>query len=434
MRTNDRDTAIAALARLDSERVDQRDAWLKVGMILHKVFDGGNAGLEAWTVWSEQSEKFRPGECDRLWEGFDDSGELGLGTLVMWAKRDAPHLDGGSCPKSPTRSGPPPYRPKRITKPPKPLNSVVSATARAIGAQVVARWPYCDASGREVAWVVRFDFSDGTKTFRPFSRDGSGWKQGDPDGLWPLYRLNELLDAERVFLTEGEKASDAARSLGPPATTSAHGAQSPGKTDWSYMAGKTVVILPDNDHDGQRYAEKVTGILAGLSPCCTVKIVHLPDLPEKGDIVQFIEARKGAGLSDDAIRAEIEALAEAAETVELRPATVNDAKFLPFPTDAFPQPLRWFVEEGADAIGCDPSYVALPLLSSLAAAIGNTRRIELKRGYVEPCIVWTAVVGESGTKKSPPLDLVLQAVRERQRRAFHEWRIARKAYDAAYLR
>jgi hypothetical protein len=67
----------------------------------------------------------------------------------------------------------------------------------------------------------------------------------------------------------------------------------------------------------------------------------------------------------------------------------------PFPVEALPEPARGFVRAGAKAIGCDPSYVALPLLSSLAAAIGNTRRIRLEHGCTEPAIIWTAIVGRS---------------------------------------
>ena len=91
--------------------------------------------------------------------------------------------------------------------------------------------------------------------------------------------------------------------------------------------------------------------------------------------------------------------------------------FQPFPTDALPQPVRRFVRTGAQAVGCDPSYFALPMLTALAAAIGNTRRIELKRGWAAPPILWTAVVGESGTAKTPAFRIVMRPIRQREQRA-----------------
>ncbi len=75
--------------------------------------------------------------------------------------------------------------------------------------------------------------------------------------------------------------------------------------------------------------------------------------------------------------------------------------FTPFPLTALPEPARSFVKRGAQAIGCDPSFIALPLLAGLASAIGNSRRIQLKRTWEEPAIVWGVIVGDSGTLKSP---------------------------------
>ena len=66
--------------------------------------------------------------------------------------------------------------------------------------------------------------------------------------------------------------------------------------------------------------------------------------------------------------------------------------FKPFPTDVFPAPLRRLVEVGSKVIGCDPSFIALPALAVLASCIGNTTRVLLKRGWVEACVIWCAVV------------------------------------------
>jgi hypothetical protein len=83
--------------------------------------------------------------------------------------------------------------------------------------------------------------------------------------------------------------------------------------------------------------------------------------------------------------------------------------------------MREFVEEGARALGCDPAYIALPLISALASAVGNTRRVQLKSTWHEPCVIWTVVVGESGTLKSPALDLALENVRRRQAAEFTKY-------------
>ena len=81
--------------------------------------------------------------------------------------------------------------------------------------------------------------------------------------------------------------------LGLLATTSAHGADGAGLTDWEPLAGRRVVILPDNDKGGSGYAQKVASFLSQLSTPAKVKIVELPGLPEKGDCVEWIAERNG---------------------------------------------------------------------------------------------------------------------------------------------
>lgn len=107
--------------------------------------------------------------------------------------------------------------------------------------------------------------------------------------------------------------------------------------------------------------------------------------------------------------------------------------FVPFPVDVLPEPVRSFVIEGAKAIGCDTSYVALPLIPAIAAAIGNTFRIRLKLGWEEPPIVWTGIVGESGTMKTPAFRLAVKPTREAQKQAFKTHKLDVEMFAAEYL-
>ena len=94
------------------------------------------------------------------------------------------------------------------------------------------------------------------------------------------------------------------------------------------------------------------------------------------------------------------------------------AEFVPFPVEVLPWPVSTYIIEGAEAMGCDPSYIALPILSAAAAAIGNSRRIKLKDSWKEPAILWTAIVGDSGSMKSPAIDLAMRPLRRMQSEAF----------------
>jgi len=193
------------------------------------------------------------------------------------------------------------------------IEAAAFSLAYAIGGELVGNWPYYDGSNREVMRVLRFDRPDGKKEYRPIHLADDGWRVNDPPGKLLLYRLPELIGARTVYLCEGEKAADAARSLGLVATTTAHGAKSVDKSDLAPLRGKDVVILPDNDEPGRVYAQAIASVVSRMDGQTTAKIVTLPDLPDGGDIVEFIEDRTGEGKDIAAIKAEIEALAEQTE-------------------------------------------------------------------------------------------------------------------------
>jgi hypothetical protein len=330
-------------------------------------------------------------------------------------------------------SGPKPApKPAKSAKTWPTLDAAIAAAARSAGGEHVQTWTYQQGDGADAFHVARFNLADGSKQFRPVHHNDAGFVLADPPGMLPLYALPTLHGVSIVYVTEGEKAADAARSIGLTATTSAHGSRSAAKTDWRPLAENVVVILADADEAGEHYAATVAAILHRLG--CTVRIVRLPDLPTGGDIFDYIEAREC--VESETIRAGIEALAEAAPAWQ--PPAVESTStiqaFAPFPVQLLPEPIRSFVVNGAKAIGCDASYIALPLLSALAAAIGNTHRIALKRGWTEPAILWTAIVGESGTMKTPAFKLAMRAIRSAQDKAWKEYEAARVEWEAEHLR
>jgi len=144
------------------------------------------------------------------------------------------------------------------------------------------------------------------------------------------------------------------------------------------------------------------------------------DLSEPAARVRFAAtlAKGHPGIDPKAVVAELEKAA-----AELPPP------YVPFPVEVLPEPVRSFVNVAAKALGCALAYIALPLLAALASAVGNTRRIRLKRSWCEPCVIWTVCVGESGTLKSPAFELALRPVRALQSTALREWQQAMEVYQ-----
>lgn len=201
-----------------------------------------------------------------------------------------------------------------------------------------ARWTYHNAADEPVGVIVRWDTPAG-KDIRPVSRTAKGWIiEGMPEPR-PLYRLPELLARtdDMVYVTEGEKAADAAASIGLLATTSPHGSDSASKADWRPLAGREVVILPDNDDAGRGYARDVISILLKLSPTARVKIIDLPGLGPKGDIYDWLEAHDAS--EPEILGARIEALVEA--TPAISPSEVIGGPILQCLADVEPVSVRW---------------------------------------------------------------------------------------------
>lgn len=157
----------------------------------------------------------------------------------------------------------------------------------------VTTYTYYDTRGNVMASVVRYE-PDGTresKTFRPYCFKTEGgvtrWMPGAPD-LRPLYRLPDISLATTVVLCEGEGCADALTTIGIAATSAMQGAKAPiDKTDWSPLAGKTVIIWPDKDETGFDYAKRASERLAALG-CNVLGITPPDDAPAKWDAADCI--------------------------------------------------------------------------------------------------------------------------------------------------
>lgn len=157
--------------------------------------------------------------------------------------------------------------------------------------KVVAEYDYRDISGKLVYQIQRRK----PKKFTFCRPDGNGgwlYKNDDKDGVEIIpYNLPEAHRADIVYIPEGERKVDTLRAMGLVGTCNPFGAGK-WKPEFSqYLSGKDVIILPDNDDVGHSHACDVAKTLLGTAK--SIKIVKLPGLPPKGDIVDWVA--KGHG-------------------------------------------------------------------------------------------------------------------------------------------
>ncbi|MEO6118599.1 MAG: DUF927 domain-containing protein [Methylotenera sp.] len=172
---------------------------------------------------------------------------------------------------------------------------------------------YYDKDGQVVCYIYGFDKADGKKTFSPLTlhKDCDGrlkWKPVNIPAPRPLYNLHLLTQkpAATVLIVEGEKTADAAAQLFPDfiVVTTMNGSQSPEKSDLKPLIGRKVLIWPDHDEPGQKYADKLTELLYSNDAKADVNIM-LPitytaayDLNRKSIIEPGFTPEKGWDAAD----------------------------------------------------------------------------------------------------------------------------------------
>lgn len=257
--------------------------------------------------------------------------------------------------------------------------------------RMVAEYDYVDETGELLYQAVRFMPKD-FRARRPDNKGGWVWNVEGVNRV--LYRLPQLLAADQhipVFIVEGEKDADRLASLGCIATTNVFGA---GKWRSEYnesLRGRNVVVLPDNDKMGRDHANAVATSLRNIA--ASVKVVELPDLPDKGDVSDWLNAggtveqlqaiAAAASFTSEYQQSDVKEIAQ-----KKRPAILYEtaADLL---AREFPEP-KWAVDgllsEGATVFAGAPkagkSYMALGLAIAIASGGRALGSIPVAQGDV----------------------------------------------------
>ena len=152
---------------------------------------------------------------------------------------------------------------------------------------ISATYDYTDEDGVLLFQAARYM----PKAFSQRHPDGNGGWINDLKGVRLVpYRLPEILNADSVIIVEGEKDVETLRALGLVASCNPMGAGKWRREYNAYFKGKDVSIIPDNDEPGRKHALAVAPSLKPVAQ--SVKVVELPDLPEKGDVTDWLKSGK----------------------------------------------------------------------------------------------------------------------------------------------
>jgi hypothetical protein len=101
----------------------------------------------------------------------------------------------------------------------------------------------------------------------------------------------------------------------------------------------------------------------------------------------------------------------------------------PFPVDVFPSAVQEIIAETNKCLSFPVDFVAASVLYAASISIGNTYRVEIRRGHPENAVLYIAIVGRTGTNKTHPVEWILRPIKERDNLKFNEYQIKRREYE-----
>ncbi len=258
------------------------------------------------------------------------------------------------------------------------------------------------------------------KLIRPFWCDSGRWVVGEPlqDSGKVLYGLCDVLAAPDAFVivTEGEQKADALTKIGGGrfVGVTSGSATSAGGADWSPLVGRTVLLWPDNDTPGARYANDVFAALATFG--CNVRRLNVAvlDLPAHGDAMDW-QARFESTHSSQPRADDVLSLPWVEQAVSPGPHTsiqwplirplppVSLLPVQPFDMALMPVSLRPWMADIAERMQCPRDFLGATIMCALGIVIGRRVGVRPKEydDWTEYANQWVCVIGRPSVMKSP---------------------------------
>jgi len=102
---------------------------------------------------------------------------------------------------------------------------------------------------------------------------------------------------------------------------------------------------------------------------------------------------------------------------------------IPFPIHSLPPPLAEFVTRAHEVFGFPMEFTGLMVCMVFAVSIGNSYQISFKRNFIQPAILFGAIIGAPNTAKSPVFSFTTKVLRRMERKLFVKYQAEKERYD-----
>ncbi len=101
----------------------------------------------------------------------------------------------------------------------------------------------------------------------------------------------------------------------------------------------------------------------------------------------------------------------------------------PFPTEIFPKPVQDIINASNECLNFPVDFIGASMLFAASVAIGNTYKVEIKKGFVENTVLYLAIVARAGTNKSHPLSFAIQPIVDHDKKTYRVFENQKREYD-----
>lgn len=99
-----------------------------------------------------------------------------------------------------------------------------------------------------------------------------------------------------------------------------------------------------------------------------------------------------------------------------------------FPIDYLPKQVREYIIECSEEGGLIKDYLSASGLSMLSVLLGNNIKLKVSPHQSEPTMLWIALVGNSGTRKTPSINVMLKPLEDLDKDSYSKYKLELKDY------
>lgn len=119
-----------------------------------------------------------------------------------------------------------------------------------------------------------------------------------------------------------------------------------------------------------------------------------------------------------------EAKSSISDSMEGKDLRKND-----FPINVFPDKIKEIITSTNECLNFPVDFTGAAILYAASIAIGNTFRVEVKKGWLESAVIYLILVANSGTNKTHPLRFILKPLIDHDSDTFSKYEADKKEYE-----